>query len=468
MAVEAPPSSTIDFAGNRTKTILKLALPTVVAMLGQSIVNEVDVVFFARLPCPADGVCEASVAQAALLRSLMLVWLFGGSLGAISVGAQALVARRVAERDKLAAGRVLANAAWFTVVGGVIVTAVSEALLPTLTRAMFDAPDVREVALAYSRWRLLGIVSMGTTMAVKSFFDGLGKTHVHLVASMVMNAANVLLCWLLIFGHAGFPRMGAPGAGLAGFVSTWLGLAIMLGYAWRERKAYEPLRWSNLSRRLTWDLLKLSVPAALATIVMMFGFQLFTKIVDKLDMPGAEPVNNATTTNIIAVLKLTFTACIAFGTATATLVGQSLGRRQPDEAERYGWASVRLGVVVFGVVGLLEGFVFRDPLIGFIAKSEAVRETMKLPMSMMGGATPLIAVALILSEALFGAGNTRFVAAAQFVLVFGILVPLSFVLALPAGFGLLGIWISACVYAVLAGTTMGLKFRAGSWKSIKL
>src|SRR5579872_4568331 len=78
--------------GNPYWTILRLALPTVIAMLSQSVVNEVDVVFFSYLPSP-----ESSNAQAALLPSLILVWLFGGTPSAVSVGTQALVARRCAE-----------------------------------------------------------------------------------------------------------------------------------------------------------------------------------------------------------------------------------------------------------------------------------------------------------------------------------------------------------------------------------
>src|SRR3984957_13258085 len=100
---------------SRYGTILKLATPTVLAMLSQSVVNEIDVVFFSHLPCP-----ESSNGQAALLPSLILVWLFGGSLSAISVGTQAIVARRYAEGDRRAAGAVLANAATFCVVAGAV------------------------------------------------------------------------------------------------------------------------------------------------------------------------------------------------------------------------------------------------------------------------------------------------------------------------------------------------------------
>jgi MATE family multidrug resistance protein len=459
-------------SGPPYRTILRLAMPTVIAMLSQSLVNEIDVVFFSHLPHPED-----SNAQAALLPSLLLVWLFGGSLSAISVGTQALTARRYAERRYDAAGAVLANAVFFCVAGGIGLSILGFLTIGPLLHVMLPVPEAHDIALSYSHWRLLGVVSMGMTMAVKAFFDGIGKTWVHLVSALVMNVFNVLLCWLFIFGSPGLGihAMGAPGAGFAAFIATWVGLGIMIFYAARERTKYQPVRWSNISRSLTWDILKLSIPAALATIVMMVGFGLFTKVAGRLDAAEAllsngehEAVNGAATTDIVALLKLTFTACLAFGTATATLVAQSLAAKQPDQASRFGWASVRLGLVLFGFVGLLEGVIFPREIVHFISDSDAVRDAALMPMRMMAWVTPIIAVAMILSEALFGAGNTKFVAAAQFCLVFFLLVPLAWVLGVTTHHGLTGMWIGAVAYAIGACIVMSAKFKGGAWKSIKL
>src|SRR5271166_1433105 len=115
LELAAPQTGGVD----RYKAILRLALPTVLAMMSQSVVNEIDVVYFSHLPCP-----ESSNGQAALLPSLILVWLFGGSLSAISVGTQALVARRYAEGNRKAAGAVLTNAAFLSIVGGTIFSAI--------------------------------------------------------------------------------------------------------------------------------------------------------------------------------------------------------------------------------------------------------------------------------------------------------------------------------------------------------
>ncbi len=476
MAQASPHAHALDVVGlaaTPNRSILRLAYPTVFAMLLQSAVNEIDVVFFSRLPYP-----EASNAQAALLPSLIMVWLFGGSLSAISVGTQAYTARRHAEKNYDAAGAVLFNAAVFCLVAGVAFSALGGVTIHWLLSTMIKSPEVLEIAYDYSRWRLLGIVSMAMTIGVKAFFDGIGKTYVHLVASIVMNIFNVLFCWMFIFGNLGAPRMGASGAGLGAFLSTWIGLFIVLYFAWRERDAYRPFRRKNLSWQLSGDLVKLSLPAAFATIAMMAGFGVFTSFAGRLDAMGntvvnavsgtVEAVNGAATTNIVALMKLTFTACLAFGTATATLVGQSLGVKRDDLASKFGWASVKLGLIIFGVVGVAEGLLFTKPIVHFLTHSHLVAEAMILPLRIMGVVTPLVAVAMILSEALFGAGATKFVALAQFVLVFFGLVPLAWLLSLQLGFGLVGMWIAAAVYAVLASATMSLKFRSASWKSIRI
>jgi len=460
------------------KVILKLALPTVFAMLTQSAVNEVDVIFFSRLPCP-----ESSTAQAALLPSLILLWMFGGSLSAISVGTQAISARRFAEGKSIDAGAVLVNSWVCSLLAGVVFTGVGYLVMPLALHALIRVPEVREAAQGYLNWRLLGITSMAATFSFKAFFDGIGKTHVHMVASVVMNVINVILCIALIFGHWGAPRMGMTGAGMAGAVSSWVGLVIMVAWAMLShyRVNFRPFDVTRVVRGLISQILRLSVPSAVATVAVMSGFALFSGIVSHLDAvshaavlnsecPGgrAEAVNGAATMMIVGILKLTFTACLAFGTSTATLVSQSLGAGQPDKAARFGWVSVRLGLVIFGVVGLLEGVFLTKPLLHFITRSPAVYETALVPMRMMGLCTPLIAVGMILTQALFGAGNTRFVMLVELVLHFFCLVPLAWLFGITLNLGLAGIWASAAVYVLLLTSVMVWKFHRGDWKTISI
>jgi MATE family multidrug resistance protein len=468
----------VDASGSPYGVILRLAAPTVLAMLTQSVVNEVDIVFFSRLPCP-----ESSNAQAALLPSLILLWMFGGSLSAISVGTQAIAARRIAEGKPEDSGAVLLNSWVFSLIAGITFTVFVYLCLPLVLKFLIKVPEVRAAARAYMNYRLLGIASMAITFSFKAFFDGIGKTMVHMVSAVIMNVLNVVLCFAFIFGNFGAPRMGIGGAGLAGFVSTWVGLAVMVAWAARAsyRTTYQPFAFAKLDRTLMWSILRLSIPSGVATVAVMTGFALFSMIVSRLDTmtgatvvaascPGghAEAVNGAATTVIVGILKLTFTACLAFGTSTATLVSQSLGARNGDQATRYGWASVRLGLMIFGVVGLLEGVLFPHALLSIFTSSDAVAAAALTPMRLMGICTPIIAVGMILSQALFGAGNTLFVMVVELILHFTCLVPLAWFLGITFGYGLVGIWSAAITYILLLATAMTLKFAKGDWKSIEI
>jgi multidrug resistance protein, MATE family len=470
------PNTNVVTSGSPQRVVLKLATPTVLAMLAQSAVNEIDIIFLSWLPQP-----EASNTQAALLPSLILLWMFGGSLSAISVGTQTIAARRFAQKLPHDAGAVLLNSMLFALGSSILLTAVAYLCLPWALGLLIKVPAVRAEAQAFLNWRLLGVISMVTTFSLKAFFDGIGKTYVHMIASVVMNVVNVVLCLLLIFGHYGAPRLGMAGAGIAGSASSWLGLVVMAGWIClpRYRKAHRPFDFSRLSRKLVTDILRLSVPSGVATLAVMTGFALFSMIVSQLDHRTAvatsplspnsgEAVNSAATTVIVGILKLTFTACLAFGTSTATLVSQSLGEGRPDKAERFGWVSVSLGLMIFGVVGLLEGGIFTRQILGLVTNSAAVSEAAVVPLRMMGAATPLIAVGMILTQALFGAGNSRFVMIVELVLHFGCLVPLSWLLGVELGWGLAGIWGAAGIYVILLTTVMVHKFRSGDWKGIKI
>jgi putative MATE family efflux protein len=352
--------------------------------------------------------------------------------------------------------------------------------LPWILDALIHLPDVREAARSYLNWRMWGITSMVLTFSFKSFFDGIGKTQVHMWSAVSMNVINILLCMVLIFGRFGFPHLGMEGAGIAAFISTWIGLFIMVGWAClpHYRITYRPFRSASYERGLIWDILKLSIPSAVATIAVMSGFAMFAAIVSHLDKMShaqtvvvdnhAEAVNSAATTLIVGILKLTFTACLAFGTATATLVGQSLGEGNPKKAAHFGWVSVRLGLLLFGLVGFLEGVVFPESILDFVSNSETVKAAALAPMRLMGLCTPLIAVGMILTQALFGAGNSVFVMIVELVLHFTCLVPLAWILGITLGFGLIGIWSAAAIYAFLLTTVMVIKFSGGSWQNIRI
>lgn len=451
------------------KRILYLAVPAILAFVTQTAINIVDTWFIGQLEEP-----ERSGGQAMLSFSLMVLWAVGGFLSAISVGTQALVGRRIGAEDPRAAGGVLANAIVLATVASFVASVLGWLAIPSVFAWASTDPEYVRLGTDYTRWRYVGVVSMVVTAAYKAFYDGTGRTYIHFAAAVVMNIVNAALCYALIFGNWGAPTMGVSGAGVAAAISSWVGLFVMVVFSLRasDRVAYLPYRADVLSRSVMGQLAKLSVPSGFATMVVMTGFMLFIRIVQgfdsaHVDAGGAASIYGAATTIIINVLSLTFFPCMAFGVATATLVSQSLGAKDPESAERYAWASVKIAVMAFGVLGFLEG-LFPEWCIALFNNSPEVIEAGRGSMRLMGLCSPIIAGGMILTQALFGAGNPSFVMKVELVLHFGVLIPAAYLFGVTFTGGLLGVWLGAAVYVVMLTGLMAWKFRQGTWKTIQL
>jgi putative MATE family efflux protein len=443
-----------------------LAAPAVLAMLSQTAINIVDTILIGHLPRAVS-----IPGQSALGISLPILWFVGGFLSAISVGTQAVTARRAGEGDAAAAGKSLGNSLVVSLSSGLVGSAIGFFAIPFVFPLFHSNPEVVRLGVTYTQIRFLGVANMAMTASYKSFFDGIGKTHVHMVAAFAMNALNLALAALLVFGLFGFPRLEVQGAAWAAIAANTVGLAVMVAFSLRARyrTPYRLYSRDGLSAPIRREIVGLSVPSGIATLVIMTGFLFFFRIVAELDARTTtpEPVNTAATKIIVDILSVTFVGCIAFGTATATLVSQSLGAKDPTLAEAYGWESAKIGILVFGAIGALT-FAFPDVVVGFFNTDPDVIHVARTPLRLVACYEWIVAAAMILTQALFGAGNTRFVMFAELTLHFFILLPAAWIFGITLHLGLFGIWMAAGLYGVGLASAMALKFRGGAWKDIKL
>jgi Na+-driven multidrug efflux pump len=283
----------------------------------------------------------------------------------------------------------------------------------------------------------------------------------------------------LVFGNLGFPRLEVDGAAWAAVIASAAGALMMFLWALRrqDRLHFRVFRLSNIDAAVAKVVARLSFFSGVATLVVMTGFALFYGIVGQLDKrEGLAGVNTAATQAIINVTMLIFMTCIAFGTATSTLVSQSIGAKKPDLAARYGWQSVLAIVPVMGLIGLLLSsfpepalrfFMHEDPLKDELYKAQVIAVAAH-SLRFCGLIAPLAAGALVLTQALYGAGKSRFVMVAEGVLHFTCLVPLAYLLAVTFELGEIGCWYSTACYAGLLFLATGIKFYAGGWKKIVL
>jgi putative MATE family efflux protein len=452
------------------RRVLRLGTWVMLAMITQFFVNYADTLMVGRLDGP-----EATASQAALGLGMPFFWAVGGFFAAIGAGTQAITGRRYAESDYKGAGQVLYNSLVLGVVCGIVGSAFGYWVTPRGIGFLASAsPEQEQLGVVYTQLRMLGVGGMVITFSYKAFFDGIGRTYVHLWAAVAMNVFNIGLNYLFIFGNdaLGIEKMGLEGAGLASVISTYLGLLIIAWVSLRQtyRTRFNFYRMQHFDWKIVVRILKLLVPSGSATVILMAGFALFMYFVGQLDAEAGLGTNtySAATKAIMDTAALCFMPMIAFGTATATCVSQSLGAGKPNLAARYGWESARVGILMMLVVGTIF-FAFPEQIIRLLSPNdEKVVETGVTSLRIVTSALPLMAVGLILAQALFGAGANNFVAVAEFVLHFGVFVPGTWLLGPYLGYGMEGAWFAASLYCQLLGLVMAAKFLGHGWRQIKL
>jgi putative MATE family efflux protein len=455
----------LPFDGTLGRRIVRLSAPVVAAMITQTLINVADQIMVGRLPA-----AESIPGQAAVANAVTLLWAIGGSLSAIAVGTQALTARRYGSSDLEGAGRVLTNSIAISATLGLIASLSFYKLAPRLFPLINPAPSAVALGVPFLQWRYLAVMSMAVTSSYKSFFDGLGRTHVHFVVAFIMNALNLVLGICLIFGKLGLPRMGVPGAGLASCISSYVGMVLIIAWTFRKDvRRFHSYAVSKLDRRVMWEIARLSAPSAAAVVVSLFGFAVFYRVVATLDQDAhnAATIYSTATGDLISILMLVFISCMAYGTAVATLVGQSMGARDFNLAERYAYEAAKIGFAVFAVLGVFTA-AFPTVILHIVSKDAEVIATAAPILRVLGLFQPVMSIALVFTYALYGAGNSFFVMLVELTLHLSCLIPVSILLGLKLGLGMWGVWGAMIAYVVLMAVIMSAKFSAGSWKHIEI
>jgi putative MATE family efflux protein len=457
--------------------IVHLGWPVIIGMLSQTAINTVDVMMVGRLD---DAI--AVPGTAALMASVVLLWAYGGFLSSISVGTQALSARRFSEGEPLLAGKILTNSLSVAFIASLVITAIAQYSIIPIMALLTKSEEVRQVGAEFSSIRLLGLPSMALMASCKSFYDGLGRVRIHMTIAIIMNIINFVVNYYIIFGNElfgiTFPALGVNGAAWGSVISSYAGVLLILLWSLRrdDRLKFQVYRLKNLSLKTALSIARLSVWSGFATVVLMVGVGLFNHIVSITDFSTHSSVNSAAASIITHIMMLVFMTSLAFGTSTATLVSQSIGAGLSRLAERYVWQCVLLAVYVMTIFGVFAFFFPKPILMLFLPPDldanhlkelviEAATPSLRLTALLL---SPSAAAALVLTQALYGAGETRYVLIVEFILHFLCLAPLAWFLAIYAEMGIIGCWIAAIVYALGLLIATSLKFMKGSWKKLSL
>jgi len=435
--------------------IWRLAGPIVLGMVSQTLMNLVDTAMVGRL---------GPAALAATGLGGLLSWMVLGTLSGLHVGVQAVTARRFGEGNTSEAGKTLDNGILIGFLVGSICTMFFSHIFSSLFRFVSNDPAVTIPGSGYIYYRLLSGLPFLIIAAQRGFFNGISQTRLHMRVVLVNNVLNVILNYALIFGKFGFPRMEAPGAGLATSLATVIGalyfLYISLNPKLRQRFGYYQFR--NLDRSISGNIIRLAVPSGLQVLIAMSGYAIFSMVVARIGT-----IELAATNVCITVWSMAFLPGAGLGVAASSLIGQKLGEGKPGKAEEYGWESVRLGIIIMGTLGALF-IVFPELIFLIFTDDQAVISAGKIPLRIIGAVQLFDAAGMVLASALQGAGMSRWVLKAEIAANWGFFIPFTLLVVLVLGWGLVSAWIVLGTYLTIYGMTVTLKFYKGKWKDVKI
>ncbi|MDP7548795.1 MAG: MATE family efflux transporter, partial [Alphaproteobacteria bacterium] len=352
----------------RLNRIGQLVLPIVGGMMSQTVLNLVDTAMVGFLG--KDALAGVGTASFAAFMATALVM-------GLSSGVQAMSARRIGEGRAGEAAVPLTGGLVLALLIGLPVTIAVLAFSSTLLTLINDTPGVVEAGLPYFDARLLGVVATGMNFAFRGYWTGVSQSRRYLYTLLVIQVANVAISYVLIFGKFGFPELGTQGAGIGTTIALCLGTAVHFVMAWKEARQSGFL--SRIPRRDTMvTMLRLGVPAAVQEFLFAAGFTAFFWIVGKMGTAEVAASNVLINLALVAILP-----AVGLGMAALTLVGEELGRGDPDEASAWAWDVVKVAVISLGVLGF-PALVAPDLVLAGFIHEEGVIAVARDPLRLMG------------------------------------------------------------------------------------
>ncbi|MBD3276532.1 MAG: MATE family efflux transporter [Candidatus Marinimicrobia bacterium] len=438
-----------------TREALAIGYPIIIGMLSTTIMNIADLAMVGRL---------GAAAIAAVGLCGIFFYTVSSAVSSLSVGVQTVASRRFGEQKFSETGRVLWNALLLAVVFGLPLLLLGAFFGDDFIGLLNNDPDVISLGEGYIRIRFLSIVFVAMNMAFLGFYNGVARTKIHLKVTVVANVLNVIMNYVFIFGHLGFPEMGVNGAALASTLSMLYATLnyAFLGYRDPLRDEYAFLKPSRLSGELMGKVIRLSAPVAVQNAVVHAGFTVFFVIVGHIST-----IALAASEIVFNILSFSFMPGFGMGMAAGTMVGKYLGDLQPDRAEESGWLNMRLTILFMGVMGIIFILIPEVILRGFTPEAEVIREG-KIALQVLGAIQFVDACGLSLSGALRGAGDTTFVSAIEIVINLGMFLPMTWYFSIHLEMGLAGAWFGFALYIFVFAGAMIFRFHQGRWKTIQV
>ncbi len=454
-----------------------LALPVLLQQMLQACVGLVDKMLAGNLP-------KAIVVPAmdAIGIGSYVGWLIGVAMAGLGIGGQALIARAIGSGNLERGGKALGQAMMLSVWWGALVGVVMWFGAGTLASICELTPEAHEYCVQYVRMLAVAMPCTGVVMVGSMCLHGAGETTRPSLIAVGINIVNIVFAYafsgvdITIGGHTlvnPFPfHWNVVGIAAGAAMSAVFGAIATL---WVLRRGVKDLRleWRHLrlAREISGRIVYLGVPNFFEGLAM-WGVNLFVLIfigeIAKrgIENGGGEGLQGA---HIIAVQweALAFLPGFAMGTAAGALAGQFLGAGNPRMAQKSVLACLAIGFAIMGFMGVMF-MTFGQALTSVISSEDVHLRHVPRLLFICGTVEGLFAVALVLRQALRGAGDAIWPFIITTVSSYLVRLPAAWFFGVFLGWGIEGVWIGLCTEVVVRAMMFSARFFQGGWKRIRL
>ena len=447
-------------AGGLDREIFRLAIPAAIQLLLHTLQFVVDTKMISASQPGENG------GLAALALVSPICWSLTTIFTVTSVGATAVVARRIGEGRRQGAAAATRTAILLALLLGTVVTMVGviafRPLIDWLAVRVGEgaSADVIAGAGGYLWWFLVFFPLRAVAVTLEAVLRGAGESAWPFWGGVLANIANIIGNALLIFGLLGLPRMGVEGVGLATGLAPLVEIVLLLAVlalGWSRRLKLWDRGGLIFDREQATPMIRVSLPVLAGAVIFHSGFFYYQLAIFELDEMAMAAHRVA-----IALQSAAFLPAHGFAVAAASIAGRLLGAGDRSLALRSAYRTFWLGLRFVAFISLLFFFA-AEPLVRIF---DAPPETLALAaLCVRIGAfeVPFLLATESFTGTLRGAGSTMAPMVITAIGTWGLRVPLAWYLAHDIGLGVSGVWYATVADCVLRGALCWWVVRRGRW-----
>ncbi|MDP6017086.1 MAG: MATE family efflux transporter [Candidatus Latescibacteria bacterium] len=436
----------------RARRVLRLAVPSAGEMLLGMLVGLVNTYLVGHL-----GSASLTAVGLGVQWSMASMVLFT----AVGTGATALTARMIGARDLAGANRVVGQALAIACACGLVASALLIAFAEPAMVLMGARDEALRQGAVYLRIVMVASPISAMMFVGNACMRGAGDTRTPLLVMAVVNVVNISVAWTLVEGVGPIPALGVQGAAWGSTAGRAIGGLLVVALLLKGRAGLR-LRWRGPDGDIARRILRVGLPASLDQLIFRLGMLVWVRIVASLGT-----VAYAAHQIALNGESISFMPGWGFAMAATTLVGQGLGGRDHDRAEKDAMLCFGIAAVFMSLMGVVF-FVAAPQIMGLFTEEAEVIAMGSTPLRLIAVVQPLLAAMMVFAGSLRGAGDTLTPMLVNGASVWLLRVPLSLLVTRWLGWGLTGVWLVMALDLTLRGVALYWQFRRGRWKTVEV